>query len=93
MHNAVCVEQSLSPGAQETCTALASFIDETKAIYADCTFGCTTSGQGDWGWPYLRLVPVMVRESNGDARPAVTRTERCHFELGPIALGDCPADD
>lgn len=91
MYNSVCIGQSLAPAAVQKCTDLSRFIEDVRVRAAGCGYGCTTSetNSGLWGWSYLRLDPVSVSISNKDERPEISHEEHCHFELGPVELGNC----
>lgn len=57
VYNSVCTSQPLTSSGKSQCKAMLRFIDDIKARYEDCGYGCETSGRGPWGWPYLRLEP------------------------------------
>lgn len=90
-YNSVCVGQPLTWLGDSRCASMSQFIDEAKAVYDTCEYGCTTGGDpGDeWGWTYLRLEAETAMQSNNDAQPRVTHTERCSFDLGVIQIGTC----
>lgn len=93
--NSVCVDQPLTYTAASVCDSMSEFIEEIKAQYEGCGYGCETAGEyGTWGWPYLRLEPSMSLQFNNDAQPAVYHYEMCHFDLGIIQFGTCiPMDE
>lgn len=91
VYNSSCSGRELTLAASSLCVELSAFIDDTKARYDGCGYGCTTvaGADGRWGWAYLDAVPVTVMQPNNDARQRITHDERCVFDLGPIEIGTC----
>lgn len=91
LYNSVCVDQNLSFSAGLQCNSLIKFVDDIKRAYEENGYEYTTGEVGKWGWPQLRLEAETALQSNNDAQPRLTHTERCHFDLGAIQVGTCEA--
>lgn len=91
VYNSSCVGRQLTVFGKATCDSLSSFVDNIKAQYDGCGYGCETrvGDDGTWGWPYLSVTAETELVSNNDAVARITHTETCSFNLGPIKIGSC----
>lgn len=89
LYNSVCVGQNLSFSAGLQCESLSKFVDDIKRSYEENGYEYTTGEAGKWGWPQLRLEAETALQSNNDAQPRLTHTERCHFDPGAVQVGTC----
>jgi hypothetical protein len=87
MYNEVCAKKSLTSSAKDICDALDKYIDDIKASYRNCGYGCKTGGSGKWGWNYLTSEAETKTEkvSNNDYTPAKTHEATCIWGL----WGEC----